>query len=333
MISSKEPIVYHSPSFTAHRLVFFLREITFKISVSAGVLLQHEILYEVPLGDSHPFPSVRLSANFREFSMHVVILAGGLGTRLAEETDVRPKPMVEIGGQPILWHILKHYASHGFDDFLLALGYKGNSIKRYFVEYSGLIGSLSLDLATGTIDRLERSAEHWHLRLVDTGLETNTGGRVRRLASHIGKETFQLTYGDGVSDVDLQSLVSFHKYMGRAITLTAVRPPARFGGLMFEGDDIVGFSEKPQAGEGWINGGFMVCEPSIFDYFDGDESSLEYHVLERLASEGQLAAYRHPGFWQCMDTLRDKRQLEKLWQDGDAPWARGRHEDAMLKAT
>jgi glucose-1-phosphate cytidylyltransferase len=228
--------------------------------------------------------------------------------------------MVEIGSRPILWHILKHYASYGVDDFVVALGYKGEYIKRFFVEYAGLMGSMSIDLATGAVNRLEKNAERWHVHLVDTGADTNTGGRILRLAPWLRGGTFQLTYGDGLSDIDITELVRFHRRMGRTVTLTAVRPPARFGGLVFDGNDVVGFSEKSQAGEGWINGGFMVCEPTIFDYFDGDESSLEYHVLERLAGEGQLAAYRHPGFWQCMDTLRDKRHLEKLWQEGTAPW-------------
>lgn len=252
--------------------------------------------------------------------MKTVILAGGLGTRLSEETDLRPKPMVEIGGRPILWHILKHYASYGIDDFVVALGYKGEYIKRFFVEYAGLMGSMTIDLATGAVNRLEKTIEDWHVHLVDTGSDTNTGGRVLRLANWLRGRTFQLTYGDGLADIDISQLLAFHRRMGRTVTLTAVRPPARFGGLVFDGDEVVGFSEKPQAGEGWINGGFMVCEPAIFDYFDGDESSLEYHVLERLAADGQLAAYRHPGFWQCMDTLRDKRLLEKLWQEGTAPW-------------
>jgi glucose-1-phosphate cytidylyltransferase len=253
--------------------------------------------------------------------MRVAILAGGFGTRLAEETDLRPKPMVEIGGRPILWHILKHYERYGCREFSVALGYKGEYVKRFFLEYAGLMGSLSIDLASGSVDRLERQGEDWQVHLVDTGVGTNTGGRILRLAPWLRRSTFQLTYGDGVSDVDLDALVRFHRRMGRVATLTAVRPPARYGGLTFDGDDVVGFSEKPQAGEGWINGGFMVCEPALFDYLDGDETSLEYHVLERLALEGQLAAYRHPGFWQCMDTLRDKRLLEKLWNEGRAPWA------------
>lgn len=252
--------------------------------------------------------------------MHVVVLAGGQGTRLAEETEIRPKPMVEIGGRPILWHILSHYAGFGLRDFVVALGYKGDQIKRFFMDCAELMGSMTVDLGSGRIDRAEARAMDWRVHLVDTGAETNTGGRVRRLRDWLGQGTFLLTYGDGVSDVDVDALVRFHRRQGRVVTLTAVRPPARYGGLCFAGDDVVGFSEKPQTGEGWINGGFMVCEPAVFDYLEGDDTSLEYHVLERLAADGQLAAYRHPGFWQCMDTLRDKQLLEKIWQSGRAPW-------------
>ena len=262
--------------------------------------------------------------------MRAAILAGGLGTRLAEETDTRPKPMVEIGGRPILWHIMKHYSRHAIRDFAIALGYKGEYVKRFFLEYAGLMGGLSVDLASGQIDRHEKACEDWRVHLVDTGSLTNTGGRVRRLASWLRQETFQLTYGDGVADVDLAALLSFHRRMGRTVTLTAVRPPARFGGLVFDGDDVRGFTEKPQAGEGWINGGFMVCEPEVLDLIDGDDSSFERDVLEQLAAEGRLAAYRHDGFWQCMDTLRDKRQLEEIWQSGAAPWARDPSGDASL---
>jgi glucose-1-phosphate cytidylyltransferase len=253
--------------------------------------------------------------------MRVAILAGGLGTRLSEETDVRPKPMVEIGGRPILWHIMNHYSKYGFNVFNIALGYKGEFIKKFFVEYAGYVGSMIVNTRSGKVDRFDRPAEDWEVHLNETGSETNTGGRVMRMASKLRHETFQLTYGDGVSDVDLQELVRFHKRMGKIATLTAVRPPARFGGLAFDGDNVIGFKEKPQVGEGWINGGFMVCEPGIFDYFGSDSDSLEAHILERLAAEGQLAAFRHPGFWQCMDTLRDKRQLEQLWDTGNAPWA------------
>jgi glucose-1-phosphate cytidylyltransferase len=255
--------------------------------------------------------------------MRAAILAGGLGTRLAEETDTRPKPMVEIGGRPILWHILQHFSRYAIRDFAIALGYKGEYIKRFFLEYAGLVGSLSVDVASGTIDRHEKAREDWRVHLLDTGATTNTGGRVRRLAAWLRGGTFQLTYGDGVANVDLDALVRFHRRMGRIVTLTAVRPPARFGGLVFDGDEVRGFSEKPQAGEGWINGGFMVCEPAVLDLIDGDACSFERDVLERLAAEGQLAAYRHHGFWQCMDTLRDKRQLEELWDAGSAPWMQG----------
>lgn len=252
--------------------------------------------------------------------MRVVILAGGLGTRLAEETDVRPKPMVEIGGRPILWHILSHYAAYGFKESVIAMGYRGEYIKRFFVEYAGMMGNLSVDLTKGAVTRQERAIEDWQVHLVDTGATTNTGGRVRRLADWVGGDRFQLTYGDGVSDVDLNALLRFHRRMGRTLTLTAVRPPARFGGIEFDGDEVCGFTEKPQAGEGWINGGFMVCERRLFDFFGSDDDSLERVVLERLAAEGELAAYRHSGFWQCMDTLRDKQILEAMWQSGEAPW-------------
>jgi glucose-1-phosphate cytidylyltransferase len=252
--------------------------------------------------------------------MRVAILAGGLGTRLAEETDTRPKPMVEIGGRPILWHILKRYSQFGLNDFAVALGYKGEFIKRFFTDYAALVGSLSVDLASGRVDHHEKTHEDWRLHLVETGDLTNTGGRVRRLAPWLKDGTFQLTYGDGVADIDIDALVQFHRRMGRAVTLTAVRPPARFGGILFDGDTVSGFTEKPQAGEGWINGGFMVCEPEVLDLIDGDDCSFERDVLEQLAAEGRLAAYRHHGFWQCMDTLRDKRQLEDLWTSGSATW-------------
>ena len=252
--------------------------------------------------------------------MKVVILAGGLGTRLAEETEVRPKPMVEIGGRPILWHIMKHYAHYGFKEFVVALGYKGDLVKHYFLDYYNLNGSMTIDLSTGRVESLRRSPEDWTVHLVDTGMETGTGGRVKRLEAWLRGGTFMLTYGDGVSDVDLVELLRFHRSHGRMATVTAVRPPARFGGITFDGDLVAGFTEKPQIGEGWINGGFMVLEPQVLDYLDGDASALEVDGLERLAKQGQLAAYRHDRFWQCMDTLRDKRLLESLWQQGAAPW-------------
>jgi glucose-1-phosphate cytidylyltransferase len=253
--------------------------------------------------------------------LKTIILAGGLGTRLTEETETRPKPMVEIGGQPILWHIIKHYAHFGFKDFYVALGYRGEVIKRFFMDYHNLNGSLSIDLASGQVDRHDRECEDWVLHLQNTGQETNTGGRIKRLQSFLSDGTFMLTYGDGVCDVDLGKLLEFHRAHKRIATITAVRPPARFGGLIFDDNGVVeDFTEKPQIGEGWINGGFMVFEPGLFDYIAGDDSSLEADALEQLAAERQLVAYRHEGFWQCMDTLRDKRLLDGLWQEGRAPW-------------
>jgi glucose-1-phosphate cytidylyltransferase len=252
--------------------------------------------------------------------MKVVLLAGGLGTRLTEETEIRPKPMVEIGGRPILWHIMKHYAHYGFEEFLVALGYKGEYIKRYFLDYYTLNGSMTLDLATGSVQPQVKACENWQLHLLDTGVQTQTGGRLKRLEPYLGDETFMITYGDGVSNIDLQRLVEFHKSHGKCVTVSAVRPPARFGGLVIEGDLVANFTEKPQAGEGWINGGFLVMEPQIFKYLTDDSNGLEVELLERLAADGQLAAYRHYDFWQCMDTLRDKYNLENLWQSGNPPW-------------
>jgi len=253
--------------------------------------------------------------------MKVAILAGGLGSRLAEETEVKPKPMVEIGGQPILWHIIKHYAHFGFKEFCIALGYRGEVIKRFFMDYHSLNGSISIDLASGNVDRHERECEDWVVHLQNTGQDTNTGGRVKRLESDLNDGTCMITYGDGVCDVNLRDLLEFHRAHGRIATITAVRPPARFGGLIFDGDSmVVDFTEKPQIGEGWINGGFMVFDPGLFRYLKGDESSLEADGLERLAADRQLSAYRHDQFWQCMDTLRDKRLLESLWQENRAPW-------------
>jgi glucose-1-phosphate cytidylyltransferase len=252
--------------------------------------------------------------------MKVVILAGGLGTRLAEETEVIPKPMVEIGGYPILWHIMKHYASYGHKEFVIALGYKGEVIKRFFLDYSSLYGSVSINMWTREVVVHDQMDAGWLVHLVDTGLETNTGGRIGCVRDYIGNETFMMTYGDGVSNIDLDALLDMHRQCSRIVTLTAVRPPARFGGLIFDGDLVTQFTEKPQIGEGWINGGFMVMEPKVFDYVPSDSTSLEADVLEGLAREGQLAAYRHSDFWQCMDTLRDKRLLEGLWQEKRAPW-------------
>jgi len=250
----------------------------------------------------------------------VAILAGGLGSRLAEETEVKPKPMVEIGGRPILWHIMKHYAHFGLRDFYLALGYKGDVIKRFFVDDAALRGSLTVNTATGTVEPHGQGSDDWNVHLMETGASTNTGGRIKRLAPHLQGGTFLATYGDGVSDVNIEDLLRFHRSHGKLATLTAVRPPARFGGLVFNGDLVSEFTEKPQIGEGWINGGFFALEQGIFDHLPGDQASLEVHAMEELARIGQLAAYRHEGFWQCMDTLRDLRLLESLWQQGKAPW-------------
>ncbi len=252
--------------------------------------------------------------------MKVVILAGGLGSRLAEETEVKPKPMVEVGGRPILWHIMRHYAHYDFKEFLVALGYRGDLIKRFFLDYCSLSGNMTIDLGRGEVKSQDSECEDWIVHLKNTGQETNTGGRLKRLQPWLKNETFMLTYGDGVCNVNLRDLLAFHRAQGRIATVTAVRPPARFGGLSFEGDVVAEFTEKPQIGEGWINGGFFVCEPALFDYLDSDETSLEVDALERLAAERQLAAYRHEGFWQCMDTLRDKRLLESMWHDGHPPW-------------
>lgn len=252
--------------------------------------------------------------------MKTVILAGGLGTRLAEETEVKPKPMIEIGGRPILWHIIKHYSHHGFKEFFIALGYKGEVIKRYFLDYYRIDGSMTIDFAKGEVQTREKEGIDWTLHLHDTGQGTHTGGRVKRLEPWLKDGTFMVTYGDGVSDVDLRNLLRFHRSHGRIATVTAVRPPARFGGLVFDGDMVSEFSEKPQIGEGWINGGFLVFEPAVFDYLEGDRSSLEADAMEQLAADGQLVAYRHGRFWQCMDTLRDKRLLEGLWEERRAPW-------------
>ncbi|MCX6030216.1 MAG: glucose-1-phosphate cytidylyltransferase [Chloroflexi bacterium] len=252
--------------------------------------------------------------------MKTVILAGGLGTRLAEETEIIPKPMVEIGGRPILWHIMQHYAHHGHKEFIIALGYKSAVIKRYFLEYQTLDDNITVNLATGAIQLHAAQRTDWLVHLIETGLNTMTGGRIQRLKPWLQDETFMVTYGDGVGDVDIAELLRFHRTQGRTATVTAVRPPARFGGLTLAGDRVASFTEKPQLGEGWINGGFMVLEPAIFDYLHGDATILETHTLDRLAADGQLAAYRHNRYWQCMDTLREKRLLENLWQSGNPPW-------------
>lgn len=252
--------------------------------------------------------------------MKVVILAGGLGSRLQEETTVRPKPMVEVGGRPLLWHIMKIFAAQGFRDFVVALGYRGEMVKEYFVDYCRTYADLHIDLKSGTVQSSNGRSEDWSIDLVDTGASTETGGRLRRLAPFLGGGAFMMTYGDGVASVDLHALLAFHRTHGRLATVTAVRPPARFGGLRFSGDEVVEFVEKPQIGEGWINGGFFVLEPAVLDIIPGDDVIFERGPLERLARERQLVAYRHEGFWQCMDTVRDMRLLESLWQQGNAPW-------------
>lgn len=253
--------------------------------------------------------------------MKVAILAGGLGSRLSEETEIRPKPMVEIGGMPIMWHIMRYYAGFGHREFAVALGYKGDYIKRYATDFAALSGNVRIDYSRRSVDYVASHAmDGWSLDLVETGLDTNTGGRIKRLKDHVGNSTFFLTWGDGVSDVDLDRLLAFHKKHGKLATLTAVRPPARFGHLEIEGDQINIFDEKPQAGEGWINGAFFVLEPGIFDYIAGDSTQFEKEPLSNLAKDGQLMAFKHTGFWQCMDTIRDKKLLEKIWESGKAPW-------------
>jgi glucose-1-phosphate cytidylyltransferase len=252
--------------------------------------------------------------------MKVAILAGGVGTRLAEETEIKPKPMVEIGGRPILWHIMMGYYQYGYKEFVIALGYKGEVIKKYMVDYSSLNSDLTVDLKSGAVKIHGRVKTEWKVDLVDTGIATLTGGRIKRLKPYLNNETFMLTWGDGVSDVNLDELLKFHRSHGKLVTMTAVRPPARFGHLELQENQIFEFSEKPQTREGWINGAFFVVEPGVFDYIDGDETQWEKEPLERLAKDGQLMAYKHTSFWQCMDTLRDKRLLEDLWQTGKAPW-------------
>jgi glucose-1-phosphate cytidylyltransferase len=252
--------------------------------------------------------------------MKVAILAGGVGSRLSEETEVKPKPMVEIGGKPILWHIMMYYSQFGFNDFVIALGYKGEVIKKYMVDYCALNSNLSVCFSTGAIRITQRQICNWNVELIDTGTETQTGGRIKRLQPFLGDETFMLTWGDGVSNVDLHRLLAFHRKHGKLATLTAVRPTARFGHLETDGDRVVEFSEKPQTREGWINGAFFVLEPSVFQYIDADLTHWEREPMEKLAKDGQLMAYHHDSFWQCMDTLREKKLLEAMWESGKAPW-------------
>ena len=252
--------------------------------------------------------------------MKVVILAGGKGTRLAEETVTRPKPMVEIGGRPIIWHIMKHYAHFGCKEFVVALGYKGEIIKRYFQDYFSMNGSLSISLSDGKIEVHDPVKEDWLVHLVDTGLHTSTGGRIKQLKPWLGEETFMLTYGDGVCNIDLKKLAAYHKDNGKLVTVTAVRPPARFGSLNFTaGDLITEFVEKPLSGEGWINGGYFVIESAALDYIQSD-IPWESEPLRNIAAAGELVAYRHDDFWQCMDTYRELKILEDYWHSGKAPW-------------
>jgi glucose-1-phosphate cytidylyltransferase len=250
----------------------------------------------------------------------VVILAGGLGTRLAEETAVKPKPMVEIGGRPMLWHIMQAYAGHGFKEFVVALGYKAELVRSYFLHHHLVGRDYTIDLSTGEARAHRESPDDWCVHLVYTGAATQTGGRLRRLRDWVGADTFMMTYGDGVADVNVADLVAFHRAHGRMATVTAVRPPARFGGLSLDGDAVRHFEEKPQIGEGWINGGFFVLEPQVLDFITGDEVLWERGPLETLAEMGELRAFRHEGFWQGMDTVRDLRYLESLWEAGEAPW-------------
>jgi len=253
--------------------------------------------------------------------MKTVILCGGLGTRLSEETQVKPKPMVEIGGRPILWHIMKIYERHGFNDFTLALGYKGEVIKDYFLNYHARQSDLTIHLQGGQVDYSNPTAEDWRVSMIDTGANSMTGGRLLRLKPHLESGgTFMLTYGDGVSDVDLTALLAFHRSHGHLATVTAVRPPVRFGELSIEKNMVTKFQEKPQAGEGWINGGFFVFEPDVFDFISDDSTLLEREPLEQIAKKGELMVYQHPGYWQCMDTVRDKVTLEDLWISDKAPW-------------
>lgn len=256
--------------------------------------------------------------------MKTVILCGGLGTRLSEETTLRPKPMVEIGGYPILWHIMKTYSAHGFSDFALALGYKGEVIKDYFVNYHPRSSNITVSLRSGQVQYNDSRAEDWIVRMIETGQNTMTGGRLKRLQPVLqGEREFMMTYGDGVGDVDLTALLAFHRAHGRIATITAVRPPARFGTMVFEGGRVSDFKEKPQTEEGWINGGFFVFSPGVFEYLDGDDTILEKSPLERLAKAGELMPFMHSGFWKCMDTVRDRHVLEEIWQSGKAPWMSG----------
>ena len=252
--------------------------------------------------------------------MKVVILAGGLGTRLAEETDARPKPMVEIGGKPILWHIMKIYSAHGLNDFIICCGYKGYMIKEYFAHYFLHMSDVTFDMHSNCMEVHEKHVEPWKVTLVDTGLNTQTGGRLKRIREYLDDENFCFTYGDGVSDVDIHKIIALHNQQGRLATLTAVLQPGRFGVMDFEGNRVSAFHEKPRGKGGWINGGFYVLSPKVLDLIEDDSTIWERGPMEKLASKGNLSAYFHDGFWQCMDTLRDRMKLEELWASGNAPW-------------
>ncbi len=252
--------------------------------------------------------------------MKVIILAGGFGTRLSEETQRIPKPMVEIGGKPILWHIMKIYSHYGYNDFIICLGYKGYVIKEYFANYFLHNSDITIDIKNNKIEVHNNYSEPWKITLVDTGLETQTGGRIKRVEKYIGNETFMMTYGDGVSDININNLVAFHKKHGKLATVTAVQPEGRFGALKLEGNKVIRFAEKMDNKESWINAGFFVLEPKVIDYIEGDSTVWEKEPLEKLAKEGQLMAYFHTGFWKPMDKLRDKIELEDMWNSGNAPW-------------
>lgn len=252
--------------------------------------------------------------------MKAVILAGGFGTRISEESHLKPKPMIEIGEKPIMWHIMKLYAHYGFDEFIICAGYKQHIIKEYFANYYLHNSDITFNLADNTMQIHANHSELWKVTVVDTGLNTMTGGRIKRIQDHIGNEPFLLTYGDGVSDVNIKELIKFHKENGKILTLTAVQPDGRFGILEMEGNHITSFREKSKTDVGYINAGFMVCNPQIFNYIENDATIFEREPLEKIAQQGELLAYKHNGFWQCMDTLRDKEALEKYWESGNAPW-------------
>lgn len=252
--------------------------------------------------------------------MKAVILAGGLGTRINEETVVRPKPMIEIGGKPILWHIMKIYSTYNIHDFVICLGYKGYMIKEYFANYFLHMSDVTFNVLQNKMEIHQNNAEPWRVTLVETGETTMTGGRLKRIANYLDKEDFCLTYGDGVADIDLNALIAHHKQEKKLATITATQPPGRFGALCLEGNTVLGFKEKPQGDGGWINGGFFVLSPKVLDYISGDDTVWEKYPLEQLAQDGQLSAFLHPGFWHAMDTMRDKNYLEELWNTGKAPW-------------